>query len=82
MLCLDAPRAGQRFTRLPCGHAFHSSLALPPEHELPRTATLGGHSLRLTQFTELLPHEYWGGWVCDVCTVNKGFSTLLCKCTC
>jgi hypothetical protein len=64
MLCLDAPRHGQCFTRLPCGHVFHSCGPLPPEAELPRSASLRGHQLQLISFTDLLPEEYWGGWVC------------------
>jgi hypothetical protein len=63
MLCLDAPRHGQCFTRLPCGHVFHSCGPLPPEAELPRSASLRGHQLQLISFTDLLPEEYWGGWV-------------------
>ena len=70
-LCLDVPRAGQSCTRLPCGHTFHSSLPQPPAYALPRTATLSGRTLALTDFTQLLPREYWGGWVCDVCHSSK-----------
>ena len=77
MLCLDSPRRDQCFTRLPCGHVFHGCGPLPPEHELPRSAQLQGHQLKLICFTDLLPEEYWGGWVCDVCGENKFFSTPL-----
>lgn len=70
-LCLDVPRAGHSCTRLPCGHTFHSSIPSPPAYALPRTATLSGRTLALTDFTQLLPQEYWGGWVCDVCHSSK-----------
>jgi hypothetical protein len=67
-LCMESIDVGQRVARLPCGHLYHRSPALPTGTELPTAVTVNGHDCTLVSFEQLS----YSAWICDVCLRNQG----------
>lgn len=67
-LCMEAIEVGERVARLPCGHLYHRSPALPTGGELPKQVTVNGHDCTLVDFEQLS----YSAWICDVCLRNQG----------
>ena len=67
-LCMESIQVGERLARLPCGHLYHRSPALPTGGELPKTVTVNGHNCTLVDFEQLS----YSAWICDVCLRNQG----------
>jgi hypothetical protein len=67
-LCMESIEVGQRVARLPCGHLYHRSPALPSGGDLPTQVAVNGHDCTLVNFEQLS----YSAWICDVCLRNQG----------